>query len=361
MEQISRESANSQEEKEAAILKLLSLDLQGIQRRGLIQVLGSIEGVFKKLNVSIDAKDSQSNYKFLDALKKANINIRNHIADSLNIKNSAFITELTSSLVKSDKESLNYERNKKLALNLIIKGAAQEGTEKDLLNNIELTYIQEAINDAMNGSKNGQKFSIAEDQFKHLRDVFFERVEEKAKSQLFKEAIDKSYRNEDLVIDMALSGYKLDKEQIYTFNNSANNESSRLGKEILDNKGFFTEKELTENDAKRVALLASAVFENDNERKKFIKNNLGISPLKLAIDTKQLDLAIEMIKKGELLKPSELSIGMRFKNAIRFINKDDIKKVSEEKLSFQKKLHQQRKDKETENYRQYIILYIKKI
>lgn len=252
------------------------------------------------------------------------------------------MTDFISSLVKSDKDNSKYKDiNQRFALELITKGVVAKGTEKEILDKIDLKHIKEVIVSSINGHNTYGVFSISEDKFDQLRDVYFARASEKDKSEIFRCAIEsssKGEKNKAVVVDMALHGYKLDKNDIYTFNTNAYSNVSRLGKEILNNKSLFSSSatDLTDNDAKRVALLSSALangyFKNEEEQAKYVKTHRGVSPLKLAIDTKQFDLAIKMIKEGEILKPEELSIGMRFKNAIGILNKDDIKKFSQAKL-----------------------------
>ena len=330
------------------MLELLSLDISGLRGESLFLALKSITAVFTGLEVAIDAKAEDGSYKFLDALLKANANIRKAIIKSADLKDSDFMTKIISGLIESAKQEGNHlDVNQKFIFELIDRGSAKQGTEDEILNAINPSLIKEAITRVI-APWSHEEFRISDSLFKKLSDVYFAKANEKDKSSIFRFAIEnikKRPENKAVVMDMVLHGYKLDKSDIYTFNTHASSDVSKLGKEILDNKSFFSSSstELTDNDAKRVAILSSALangyFKSNDDQAKYVRAHRGISPLKLAIDTKQFDLATEMIKKGEILKPEELSIGMRFKNAIGVLKKDDLTAFSKAKLDVARKEH----------------------
>jgi len=162
---------------------------------------------------------------------------------------------------------------------------------------------------------------------------------------LLEQAISKN--NPKFVCDMAMRGFKINSH----YDKYSRGRLSTLAKELLDNKNILTKtfgnKELTENDQQRIVLLTSSGMEKKAQAE-FLKNNKGISPLKLAIDTKQFDIAAKMIADGASLKPSELSLGLRVKNAIGMVDmKLETNKALESKAGpkagpFVKKLKQQR-------------------
>jgi len=61
---------------------------------------------------------------------------------------------------------------------------------------------------------------------------------------------------------------------------------------------------LTDDDIQRIALLDSSDL-SQQEREDYLINNRDASPLKFAIDTKQFEMADEMIEQGYVLKDSE--------------------------------------------------------
>jgi hypothetical protein len=135
----------------------------------------------------------------------------------------------------------------------------------------------------------------------------------KLSAKLLEKAINQN--NTKLVCDMALSGFKLET----SYGKYASGKTNELAKELLDNKSSFSSQELTANDQQRIVLLASSGMKKE-EQAEFLKNNKGISPLKLAIDTKQYDIAAKMFVDGATLKPSELSLNLRMKNAIGMVD-----------------------------------------
>lgn len=328
--------AISQEQKEQAVLSLLSLDISKLKEESQTLAKDLIKNAIIKLDVAIDDKDQNHSYKFLEALLTTNDTIMEDLVKSKALKNSDFMAELIDRLIKSKKEHL--------ALEFINQEGMPEGTEEDAIKRINYMKIKQAIEWDIRGIDfhlRSTSSHINENIFKKLLDVYLDKAPATDRGTIYKLAIenaDKSQRNKDMVIDMALHGYQLNQNAIYSYasDNESQERTAQLGKEIFDNKIFFSRGKLTSNDAKRVGILSSALatgyFPDLAEQKKYISTHKGVSPLKLAIDTNQFDLAIEMIKKGEVLKINELSIGMRFKNAIGMLNQGDIKKFSETTL-----------------------------
>ena len=64
---------------------------------------------------------------------------------------------------------------------------------------------------------------------------------------------------------------------------------------------------LTDDDIQRISLLDSSDL-SQQEREEYLINNRDASPLKFAIDTKQFEIADEMIEQGYILKESEKDV-----------------------------------------------------
>jgi hypothetical protein len=187
---------------------------------------------------------------------------------------------------------------------------------------------------------------LSDNIFKQALDSLKEKEgpDSKLSAALLKKTIDQN--NPKLVCDMAMRGFKLEA----SYNKFSRGTANDLAKELLDNKNSLTKtfgnQKLTDNDQQRIALLASSSMEK-KEQTEFLKKNKGISPLKLAIDTKQFDIAAKMIADGASLKPSELSLGVRMKNAMGMTNikLETVKAIESNKAmpgGFVEKLKQQR-------------------
>ena len=171
------------------------------------------------------------------------------------------------------------------------------------------------------------------------------KLKSETKSIILMEAINKEVNNyytqnnnSKLICQMALAGFTLPKEKI----------SDLAANELKSNKSFLSSGKLTDNDAKRVMLMASA--DTLNVKKNYLKTHPGVSPLKMAIDTKQFNIAAKMIADGETLKPSELSIVNRIKRAVGLVKLKDVSiklagDMSSNVQSFTKLVKEQRNKK----------------
>ena len=91
---------------------------------------------------------------------------------------------------------------------------------------------------------------------------------------------------------------------------------------------------LTDEDIQKISLLESSNL-NQQEREEYLTNNRDASSLKLAIDTKQFEIADEMIEQGCVFKSSELDALKDARRHPANSNEAESSRVSSQFTSFQ--------------------------
>lgn len=132
------------------------------------------------------------------------------------------------------------------------------------------------------------------------------------KSKFLKDVINS--KKHELASSMALCGAFLTPWHVTSYDLD---EAYILAFTIKANKSIFSSQEITRNDAFRVDVLALSGL-TLRQQKEFLGKNKGMSPLKIAIETWQCELASKFIEAGHILKPNELSIVSRVMSNFSF-------------------------------------------
>ncbi len=312
-------------------------------------------------------------YKFLDDVVHCSSDLRGYIYDDISARkdnagkdflnevldqavtqNESLVSNIVGSRIITKQREVELlekamVKNPDLATEMIKKGVESQKTTKFMKNNWSISDLDMMLSDhisAINPNRSSYGFGrdpqrLPDSLLKSAWSEYISKEKEQASSLAKGENAIKgsshlltrviNIGDKKLICDMALMGFKLDKDSLdLTYGNDT---AAKLAQELRDNKNPLYQalgsKSLTDNDVQRIALLASSNMHLD-EQKQYLKKHKGVSPLKLAIDTEQFDIAAKMIADGASLKSSELSIGDRLRSAVGLI---DIKDVSAFKLA----------------------------
>lgn len=254
--------------------------------------------VFKELISKVTNEEAKNSYlEKINAMETKN-------ASDLEIKNN-FVFSALSNIALTDKTSHEVEK--------MISSLSTEKLQIFLENNI-------------NGEIKNTDIKTLSKVIEIYNNKGTEEVTDKAKQDLLTYAINQD--KPEIVCEMAKHGFKLDAK---TVNSQYNGIIGLHASDLKKNKSIFTQMigkaDITDNDALRI-MVASSVRTNDTGAHRDILNKYkGASPLMIAIETDQKELAMKLIAAGQYLKHSELTLGTRMKAAVGLV---DVKKLSKD-------------------------------